>query len=289
MMEQLSQALAHASIDAVATAKSGLRIVLILAMAWIAIAVVQRAIVQFRRRMEVHLTDRESIQRVQTLGRVFRYTAAVVISLMAGLLVLSELGVSVAPLLGAAGVAGVAIGFGAQSLVKDYFNGFFLLLENQIRQGDVVQLGDHGGLVEQVTLRFVQLRDYDGNVHFVPNGTITSVINMSRGHAQAVVNVGVAYDVDVDQAIQVMQQVADQMRADPQFAARILEPLEVAGVDRLDSSSVVLLARFKTRPLEQWNVKREFLRRVKTAFQEQGIEIPFPHMVVVPKGSAPRA
>lgn len=289
MMEQLSQALAHASIDAVATAKSGLRIVLILAMAWIAVAVVQRAIVQFRRRMEVHLTDRESIQRVQTLGRVFRYTAAVVISLMAGLLVLSELGVSVAPLLGAAGVAGVAIGFGAQSLVKDYFNGFFLLLENQIRQGDVVQLGDHGGLVEQVTLRFVQLRDYDGNVHFVPNGTITSVINMSRGHAQAVVNLGVAYDVDVDQAMQVMQQVADQMRADPQFAARILEPLEVAGVDRLDSSSVVLLARFKTRPLEQWNVKREFLRRVKTAFQEQGIEIPFPHMVVVPKGSAPRA
>ena len=212
-----------------------------------------------------------------------------VISLMAGLLVLSELGVSVAPLLGAAGVAGVAIGFGAQSLVKDYFNGFFLLLENQIRQGDVVQLGDHGGLVEQVTLRFVQLRDYDGNVHFVPNGTITSVINMSRGHAQAVVNLGVAYDVDVDQAMQVMQQVADQMRADPQFAARILEPLEVAGVDRLDSSWVVLLARFKTRPLEQWNVKREFLRRVKTAFQEQGIEIPFPLTVVVPKGSAPRA
>ena len=169
------------------------------------------------------------------------------------------------------------------------FFGYGAVARVTIRQGDVVQLGDHGGLVEQVTLRFVQLRDYDGNVHFVPNGTITSVINMSRGHAQAVVNLGVAYDVDVDQAMQVMQQVADQMRADPQFAARILEPLEVAGVDRLDSSSVVLLARFKTRPLEQWNVKREFLRRVKTAFQEQGIEIPFPHMVVVPKGSAPRA
>ncbi len=289
MMEQLSQALAHASIDAVATAKSGLRIVLILGLAWIAIAVVQRAIAQFRRRMEAHLTDRESIQRVQTLGRVFRYTAAAVISLMAGLLVLSELGVSVAPLLGAAGVAGVAIGFGAQSLVKDYFNGFFLLLENQIRQGDVVQLGDHGGLVEQVTLRFVQLRDYDGNVHFVPNSTITSVINMSRGHAQAVVNVGVAYGTDVDRALQVMRQVAEQMRADPQFAPRILEPLEVAGVDRLDPSSVILLARFKTLPLEQWNVKREFLRRVKAAFQDQDIEIPFPHLVVVPKVGGARA
>ncbi len=128
------------------------------------------------------MDDREAVKRAETLGRVFRYLVAVVVSLMAGMLVLSEIGVSAAPILGAAGVVGLGVGFGAQSLVKDFFTGFFLLLQNQIRQGDVVKLGEHAGCVEEVTLRYVQLRDYDGNVHFVPNGTITTAVNMARGH-----------------------------------------------------------------------------------------------------------
>jgi len=160
--------------------------------------------------------------------------------------------------------------------VKDFFTGFFLLAEDQIRQGDVVKLGDHAGLVEQVTLRYVQLRDYDGHLHFVPNGSITSVVNMARGHAQAVVEVGVAYSMDVDAAMATMQAVAAEMRRDPDQAARILGDLEMAGVERWADSAAVIRARFEVAPLKQWNVRREYLRRLKNAFDRAGIEIPFP-------------
>jgi small conductance mechanosensitive channel len=196
------------------------------------------------------------------------------------MLVLAELGVSVAPILGAAGVVGLAVGFGAQSLVKDYFTGFFILLENQIRQGDVVKLGDHAGLVEEITLRFVRLRDYEGNVHFIPNGEVKTVVNMSRGFAQSVIDVGIAYREDTDEAMQVMREVGAKMRADPAFAARLLDDLEIAGVERWDDSAVILRCRFRCAPLEQWSVRREFLRRLKHAFDAKGIEIPFPHVTV---------
>jgi small-conductance mechanosensitive channel len=270
--------------DSFATAS--VRILGILLAAFVAIASAQRAIRLLRTRIASRLDDREAVKRAETLGRVFRYLAAVVISVMAGMLVLSELGISVAPILGAAGVVGLAVGFGAQSLVKDYFTGFFLLLENQIRQGDVVKLGDHAGLVEDVTLRYVRLRDYDGNVHYVPNGTIVTVINMSRGYAQAVVDVGVGYRENVDRVMEVMREVAAQMRADPAHAARILDDLEVAGVDQWADSAVVIRARFRTAPLEQWTVKREYLRRLKHAFDARGIEIPFPQLRIHVPGDA---
>jgi small conductance mechanosensitive channel len=261
-------------------AASGLRIVCIVIAAWVLIYLTQRGIRALRIHIASRFDDREAVKRAETLGRVFRYLAAVVISLIAGILVLSELGVSVAPILGAAGVAGLAVGFGAQSLVKDFFTGFFLLLENQIRQGDVVQLGEHAGLVEEVTLRYVQLRDYDGHVHFVPNGSITSVVNMARGHAQAVIDVGVGYGADLDTAMALMRQVASELRLDGAYASRILDDLEMAGVERWSDSSVVLRARFRVAPLEQWNVRREYLRRLKYAFDTAGIEIPFPQVTV---------
>lgn len=256
------------------------RITVILIAAWIVIAVAQRAIRTLRERIARRMDDREAIKRAETLGRVFRYLVAVVVSLVAGMLVLSELGVSVAPILGAAGVAGLAVGFGAQSLVKDFFTGFFLLLENQIRQGDVVRLGNHAGLVEEITLRYVQLRDYDGNVHFVPNGQISTVVNMSRGFAQAVVDVGVGYGEDLDQVMDVMRATGAALRADVAFADRILGDLEIAGVERWADSAVMLRARFRTLPLEQWTVRREFLLRLKRAFDAHGIEIPFPQLRV---------
>jgi len=259
---------------------ASLRIVVILAVAWVAISVSQRGIRALRIRISSRMDDREAVQRAETLGRVFRYMAAVTITLMAGMLVLTEMGVSVAPILGAAGVVGLAVGFGAQSLVKDFFNGFFLLLENQIRQGDVVRLGEHAGLVEEVTLRFVQLRDYDGNVHFVPNGTISTVVNMSRGHAQSVVDVGVGYGEDLERVMQVMRDAAATMRADPKYAGKILDNLEMAGVERWDDSSVVLRARFRVAPLEQWNVRRDYLLRLYQAFDAHGIDIPFPQLTV---------
>lgn len=261
-------------------ATASLRIVAIMVAAWLLIVLAQRGIRGLRIRIASRLDDRDAVKRAETLGRVFRYLVAVVVSLLAGLLILTELGVSVAPLLGAAGVAGLAVGFGAQSLVKDYFTGFFLLIEDQIRQGDVVKLGEHAGLVEEVTLRYVQLRDYDGHVHYVPNGTITSVVNLGRGHAQAVVDVGVGYGTDLDAAMDVMREVAAQMRRDPAHAGRILDDLEVAGVERWADSAVVIRARFRVAPLEQWAVRRDFLKRLKAAFDRAGIEIPFPQLTL---------
>jgi len=197
------------------------------------------------------------------------------------MLVLGELGISVAPILGAAGVVGLAVGFGAQSLVKDYFTGFFLLLENQISTGDIVKLsGDHAGFVEEVTLRYVRLRDYDGRVHYVPNSQITSVINLTRGYSFAVLDIGVAYRENVDDVMAVMQDVARGMRADAAFSERILEDLEMAGVDQWADSAVIIKCRFKVVAMQQWAVKREYLRRLKLAFDAHGIEIPYPHLTV---------
>ena len=274
-----------------APALSGLRIVLIVVVAWIAISVLQRAVRVVRLRVEGRLDGTDSARRAETLGRVVRYLIAMVISAVAVMLVLAEVGVSLAPILGAAGVVGLAIGFGAQSLVKDYFTGFFILFEDQIRTGDVISIAGIGGSVEDITLRHVRLRDYDGNVHFVPNGLITSVTNMSRSFAQAVMDVGVSYREDVDQVMALMAEVGRQLRADPDHAVKILGDLEIAGVERLDDSAVVLRCRFKVAPLQQWTVRREYLRRMKAAFDAQGIEIPFPHVTVYAgvgkDGSAP--
>ena len=192
------------------------------------------------------------------------------------MLVLGELGVSLAPILGAAGVVGLAIGFGAQSLVKDYFTGFFILFEDQIRTGDVVTIAKISGAVEDITLRHVRLRDYDGNVHFIPNSLITTVTNMSRGFAHAVMDVGVAYRENVDEVMAEMHEVGRAMRADPAFRKLIVDDLEMAGVERLDQSAVVIRCRIKVAPLQQRTVRREYLRRVKSAFDAHGIEIPYP-------------
>jgi small conductance mechanosensitive channel len=249
-------------------------------IAWIVISILQRVIREFRVRLAARMDDPEAKKRAETLGRVFRYVVGVVISLIATMLILSEVGISVAPILGAAGVVGVAVGFGAQSLVKDYFTGFFVLLENQIRQGDVVQIAGIGGLVEEITLRFVRLRDYDGHVHYVPNSLITTVTNMSRGFAQSVIDVSVAYREDIDEAVAVMRTVSAGMRADPVYGAKIMEDLEIAGVEKWADSAIVIRSRFKVMPLEQWSVRREYLWRLKKAFDARGIEIPYPHLTV---------
>ncbi|MCW5633373.1 MAG: mechanosensitive ion channel family protein [Rubrivivax sp.] len=259
---------------------SGLRVVLIVVLAWVLVTVLQKAIRKARERIASRFDDPEAVKRAQTVGRVLRYVVAVVVTLVAGMLVLSELGVSVAPILGAAGVVGLAVGFGAQSLVKDYFTGLFILLEDQIHQGDVVKVGDHAGLVEEMTLRYVRLRDYDGHVHFVPNGQIATVVNMGRDHARAVVDVGIAYGADLERALVVMRETAEAMRQDPAHAASITDAFEVVGVERWADSAVILRGRFKVAPLAQWTVRRDFLRRLKLAFDREGIEIPFPQMTL---------
>ena len=257
-----------------------LRIVLIAVAGWIGMRLTHRLIPLLRQRITRGMDDPEQVKRAETLGRVFRYIASVIIVVIAVVLILSELGIAVAPILGAAGVIGLAVGFGAQSLVKDYFAGFFILLENQIRQGDVVDIAGKAGLVEEVTLRYVRLRDYEGNVHIVSNGLITTVTNMSRGFAQAVMDIGVAYRENTDDVVGVMRAVGAEMRADPVFGPRILDDLEIAGVDKWADSAVSLRCRFKVKPLEQWGIRREYLRRLKLAFDARGIEIPFPHLTI---------
>ena len=269
-----------------------LHILLILVLAWILLKLSQKAVIMLKTYLSARASNSlEEIKRVDTLSQVFHYITSVAISVVAGMVILSEMGISIAPILATAGVLGIAVGFGAQSLIKDYFTGFFLLLENQIRQGDVIEAGGKSGMVEEVTLRYVRMRDYDGNVHFVPNGNITTVTNMSRGFAYAVINIGVAYREDTDEVMEIMRQVGADMREDTFMSRKILEPLDMAGVEKWDDSAVIIRCRFKVQPLEQSGVRREYLRRLKHAFDKHGIEIPFPHMTIYQgqdkDGSAP--
>lgn len=268
-----------------------LRIGIILVIAWIMLGLSRKLIPMLRKQLQKHTDDPEQHKRLETLGRVFRYVTAVVITLITVMLVLSELGISIAPILASAGIVGLAVGFGAQSLVKDYFTGLFLLLENQVHQGDVVEVAGLGGLVEEVTLRYIRLRDYEGSVHFIPNGVVTTVTNRSRDYAYALVDIGVAYREDVEAVFDVIRQVAADIRADATLGPLILEDLDLAGVDAWADSAVMVRFRIKVRPLQQWTVKRAFLLRLKKEFDRLGIEIPFPHLTVYPgqsrDGSAP--
>lgn len=257
-----------------------LHVILILALSWLALRVVRQALVRLHTHLQTGLEDPERIKRLNTLEQVFRYVSGVFVVLVAGMLVLAELGISIAPILAAAGVLGIAVGFGAQSLVKDYFNGLFLLLENQVRQGDVVEVADKRGVVEEMTLRYIRLRDNEGSVHYVPNGAISTVTNRSRGFAYAVIEVGVAYREDIDAVFAVIREAGAAMRMDPELADKIEEDVEISGVDRWAESSVVVRCRFKVKPLEQWTVRRAFLYRLKKAFDAADIEIPYPHLTV---------
>ena len=264
-----------------ASAVTAARVLLTILLAWLAHWLTARLIRVFRSRIAPRITNAEDARRADTLARVSRHLSDVVIVVIAGMLVLSELGVSVAPILGAAGVVGLAFGFGAQSLVKDYVSGFFLLLENQVTRGDVVEIAGKSGEVEDVTLRYVQLRDYGGNVHFVPNGLITTVTNMSRGFAYAVIEVGVDRGAVLDKVYAALRTVAAQLQADPEFAASIEGPMEISGVDRLDGMAVVVRSRLRVRSLEQWRVRWEFLQRLKEEFERQGIELPPPQLGLI--------
>jgi small conductance mechanosensitive channel len=258
-----------------------LRVVVILVLAWAVQALAARLIRLFRGYMARRTSAADEVRRIDTVGAAFRYFATVVVVLVAGMLILNELGISIAPILATAGVAGIAIAFGAQSLIKDYFTGFFLLLEDQVRVGDVVQVAGQGGLVEEMTLRYVRLRDLEGHVHYIPNGEIKLVTNRTRVYATPVIDVPMSYAQDADRVTQVMRETAAALRADPEWGARIVGDLELIGMDRWADSSVVLRARFKVvPPIEQWNVRREYLRRLKKAFDERGIEIPFPQLTL---------
>lgn len=224
--------------------------------------------------------DDEFKKRTDTLGSVVRYLFNIVIMMIAGAMILGELGIEIGPILAAAGVLGLAVGFGAQSLVKDIISGFFIFLEDQIRVGDVVKIAGKSGIVERMNLKMTILRDLAGNVHFVPNGEINVVTNMTKGYSRYVFDVGVAYREDVDEVMNIMKAVDEEMRNDPEFEKDILEPLEIFGLDQFADSALVIKARTTTKPIKQWRVAREFNRRLKKKFDEKNIEIPFPHLTL---------
>jgi small conductance mechanosensitive channel len=225
--------------------------------------------------------DRRRKAQLQTLGPLLQGLAQTIILAIAVMMGLSEVGVKIGPLLAGAGVVGIAVGFGAQTVVKDLVTGLFLIVEDIVSVGDIVRIGDSGGLVEKMTLRTIRLRDFDGTLHVFPYGEAQVVHNLTKTFSYAVFDLQISYGSDIDEALRLMRHVGDEMREDPAFAARILEPIEVVGVDNLADSGVVLKARIKTKPIEQWAVGREYNRRIKLAFDKAGVEIPFPHMKVV--------
>ncbi len=219
-------------------------------------------------------------QRTQTIAAVLGSISVVVIYLMAVFIALSQANIDIGPLVAGAGIIGVALGFGAQSLVKDFLSGIFMILEDQYGVGDIVDVGEATGVVEALTLRVTRLRDVEGTVWHVPNGEITRVGNLSQLWSRSLLDLAVAYDTDLDHAERVIQQVADEMAADPDWEEAILEPAELWGVEQFGPSEVVLRLVIKTLPARQWNVNREFRKRIKKAFDREGIDIPFPQRTV---------
>jgi len=222
----------------------------------------------------------EQEKRVETLMNILSSFVRIVIWVMVLMLVLRNLGIDIGPLLAGAGIAGLAVGFGAQELVRDVISGFFILLENRLREGDVAVINGVGGIVEEVGMRTLVLRDVSGVVHVFQNGKIDTLANMTKGWSAMVFDIGVAYKEDTDQVTAIMGAVAKELQSDPRFATNILEPMEIMGVNDFADSAVVIRSRFKTKPKQQWSVGREYRRRLKKAFDAAGVEIPFPHTTI---------
>ena len=256
-----------------------LEVSIVLLVSWLIIRIIRKIISGVEQRVANRATG-DDVKRIQTLSRVLRYIATVIIVVLTVMSVLSGFGVSVAPFLATAGVAGIAVGFGAQSLVKDYFTGFVMLIEDQIRQGDIVEIAGKIGTVEEVTLRYIRLRDYEGVVHFVPNSVITVVTNRTRSYAYSVIDINVSYKESVAHVNEVLKQVASEMRQDPTIKDNILGDLEIAGLENFADSSLTIRSRIMVVAQFQGPIRREFQARIKLAFERENIQIPYPHVVL---------
>ncbi|MBN2185269.1 MAG: mechanosensitive ion channel family protein [Candidatus Krumholzibacteriota bacterium] len=256
----------------------GIRILAIVIGAFIVVQILRLVIRKFRNKLiPPGKLESERAKRTETLVRITENVARVVIFSAAVLMCMKEFGIDIAPLLAGVGIVGLAVGFGAQSLVKDVINGFFILLENRMSVRDVVEIAGKSGLVESIGLRVTVLRDLEGKVHVVPNGEISTLTNMTKEWSRAVLEIGVAYKEDVDNVIEILNEVGEELRKDKDFGPLLLEPMEVLGIESFGDSSVNIKLMFKTKPIMQWKVAREFRLRVKRAFDEKKIEIPFPH------------
>ncbi len=261
------------------------RIVLVLVLALVVSRVLDRLMNILRQRLvsaglSKGDTATETAKRTDTIIRLLRQASYIILWLMVALVLLREVGVEIAPILAGAGIVGLAVGFGAQNLVRDVISGFFFILEDQIRVGDVAVVNGTGGLVEEINFRTIILRDISGVVHIFPNGTVTTLSNMTKDWSAYLFDLGVAYKEDTDRVVRVIEQVGSEMVQDPKFGPLMLEAPEIFGVNQFADSAVVIRGRIKTRPIQQWAVGREFNRRIKYAFDAAGIEIPFPHRTV---------
>ena len=270
---------------------SGAAIVALLVLAALGARFFRSGIAALREKLEQNANraagaeSPESIRkRIATLTGLLSSVGTVVIWAVVLITILMELGIEVGPILASAGIAGLAVGFGAQNLVRDVISGFFLLLEDQVHVGDVAVINGTGGLVENIGLRTIVLRDQAGTVHVFPNGTVTTLANLTKGWSAAVYEIGVAYREDTDRVAGIMERTAEELRSDPEYADRIIEPLEILGVDAFEDSAVIIKARQKTKPIEQWSVGREYRRRLKKAFEREGVEIPFPQRTITGSG-----
>jgi small-conductance mechanosensitive channel len=256
---------------------SGLRILLIIVAMFVMLALLKRGVAKLSILYEGRLPLHAQIKRVHTLTHIVRDVARILIIFLALTMILSEGGVDLKPLLAAASLGGLAIGFGAQSLVKDLISGFFILLEGSVRIGDVVEVAGVLGLVEEVELRTIKLRDASGNFHVIPNGAIDKVKNLTKDYSYYMFEIGIAYRENADEVMGVLQDIAVDLRRDSRFADDILEPLEMLGVDQIKDTAVIVKCRIKTEPHKQWRVGREMNRRIRNTFEAKGIEIPFPY------------
>ena len=254
--------------------KGGLRIIFILILTFIAL---KFARMLSRKVAMLFKTDGdiEFKKRVDTISSVIRYIMIIGIVAASSMMIMRELDIEIGPILAAAGVVGVAVGFGAQNFIQDLISGFFLLMEDQIRVGDVVEIGGKSGLVEKITLRMTVLRDLSGNVHYIRNSQINVVTNMTKDFSCYVFDIGISYREDVDRVLEVIRDIDNEIRQDPVFSGDILEPIEILGLDRFTDSAVMIKARTKTKPVAQWTVGREFNRRLKIKFDAEKIEIPY--------------
>jgi len=225
-------------------------------------------------------TRSEREKRSDTIATIINTTSWIFSGVIVLFMILKELNFNLTPLLAGAGVAGIAIGFGAQSLIRDFVQGFFILAEDQLRIGDVVKLGEHSGVVEKITLRTTRLRGLDGYVHIIPNGEIKTVVNMTHGWSRALVDVDVAYKEDLDRVITIMENVAAGLQKEEKYKESIIEKPQVLGVEKLGDSGITIRLIVKTIPQKQWEIKRELKKRIKKAFDAAGITIPFPQLTL---------
>ncbi|HEC75209.1 MAG TPA: mechanosensitive ion channel family protein [Methylophaga aminisulfidivorans] len=282
-MEAILERIGQVNWDLLIT--TSVKILIILCLAWLGMTILKKVL----HKLEQHLLDEttqvgeppsESHKRVATLVFLIRQGVMILVTVTTLLLVLKQIGVDIAPILASAGIVGLAVGFGAQNLVRDFISGFFFILENQVRVGDVAIVNGTGGLVEQVNFRTIVLRDLGGTVHIFPNGTVTTLSNLTNDWSAYVFDIGVAYKENTDAVIEVMKTVGSELKKDTVIGPLMFEEPEIFGVDKLDNSAVVIKGRIKTLPIRQWQVGREYLRRIKLAFDEAGIEIPFPHQTL---------